>query len=292
MPQAVNIVCKILDGALISGTQPLDKRMMLFMRTLMGVDVCEMTDAKKIYVVYREIGGCEMQILYTMHANRDGRRWHKHVITGEVEANACRRMMHDLQHMEYFFNPKNRWEETHRSSEMHQLFITREGEQAEKTAKMLDVYESDTEDEDCNTEIKNLGHCTDFAKTRPDEKIANLDSEAVCRPHAVFKNYCQHGRQKSVCKVCGGSGLCKHGRQKSKCKDCGTGYCTHGRQKSHCKDCGTGYCEHGRKKSRCKECGTGYCTHGRLKTRCKDCGNFAQSLDARKAGRGAARMAA
>ena len=31
---------------------------------------------------------------------------------------------------------------------------------------------------------------------------------------------CEHGRQKSRCKECGGSGLCEHGRQKSQCKEC------------------------------------------------------------------------
>ena len=32
--------------------------------------------------------------------------------------------------------------------------------------------------------------------------------------------HCEHGRQRSQCKDCGGSGLCEHGRQRSKCKDC------------------------------------------------------------------------
>ena len=52
---------------------------------------------------------------------------------------------------------------------------------------------------------------------------------------------CSHGRQRSRCKECGGSGLCKHGRERSRCKECGGG----------------GLCEHGRRRSRCKECGGG-----------------------------------
>ena len=32
---------------------------------------------------------------------------------------------------------------------------------------------------------------------------------------------CEHGRQKSRCKECGGSGICVHGREKRRCKDCG-----------------------------------------------------------------------
>ena len=34
---------------------------------------------------------------------------------------------------------------------------------------------------------------------------------------------------------------CEHGRQRSQCKDCGGGsFCEHGRQRRHCKDCGSG----------------------------------------------------
>jgi hypothetical protein len=48
---------------------------------------------------------------------------------------------------------------------------------------------------------------------------------------------CQHGRQKSQCKDCGGKGRCLHGRRKDRCKDCGTGYCVHRRRKGRCNDC-------------------------------------------------------
>ncbi len=56
----------------------------------------------------------------------------------------------------------------------------------------------------------------------------------------VFNNdSCEHGRQKSECKDCGGSGICEHGRQRSQCKDCGgSGICEHGQIRSKCKDCG------------------------------------------------------
>ena len=50
---------------------------------------------------------------------------------------------------------------------------------------------------------------------------------------------CKHGRQRSVCKECGGSGLCEHGRVCSVCKECG----------------GSSLCEHGRRRNTCKECG-------------------------------------
>lgn len=43
-------------------------------------------------------------------------------------------------------------------------------------------------------------------------------------------NKCEHGRQKSYCKECGGSGICEHGRLRYRCKGCvGSGICEHGR---------------------------------------------------------------
>ena len=48
---------------------------------------------------------------------------------------------------------------------------------------------------------------------------------------------CQHGKDKRLCKDCGGAGLClPHGKDKRLCKDCGgTGYCSHGKTKFFCK---------------------------------------------------------
>jgi len=86
---------------------------------------------------------------------------------------------------------------------------------------------------------------------------------------------CEHGRQKSQCKECGGGSICEHGRIKSQCKECGGGsICEHGRIKSQCKECGgSAFCEHGKRKSTCKECGgSSICEHGKIKSRCKECG--------------------
>ena len=50
---------------------------------------------------------------------------------------------------------------------------------------------------------------------------------------------CEHGKQKSRCKECGGNNICEHGKFKSYCKECsGSQICPHNRQKSHCKECG------------------------------------------------------
>jgi hypothetical protein len=89
---------------------------------------------------------------------------------------------------------------------------------------------------------------------------------------------CEHGKQKSRCKECGGSEICEHGKRKSHCKECGgSQICEHGREKSICKDCGgSQICEHGKRKSRCKECGgSDFCEHGKFKSYCKECGGSA-----------------
>jgi hypothetical protein len=89
------------------------------------------------------------------------------------------------------------------------------------------------------------------------------------------KNKCEHNRQKSSCKDCGGSQICEHNRHKSSCKECGGGsICEHNKVKSDCKECGgSRYCEHSRRKSLCKECGgSGLCKHNKIKYRCKECG--------------------
>ena len=68
------------------------------------------------------------------------------------------------------------------------------------------------------------------------------------------KGPCEHGvKYRSNCKVCS---ACPHGRRRSQCKECGgSGICEHGRERTRCKECGGGsICEHGRRRSECKEC--------------------------------------
>eukprot|EP00960_Hanusia_phi_P029578 748037-Hanusia_phi.AAC.1 len=66
-----------------------------------------------------------------------------------------------------------------------------------------------------------------------------------------YRKKCEHGRLRSRCKACGGSGICEHGRQRYQCKACGgSGICEHNRQRSRCMHCGgSGICEHGRERS-------------------------------------------
>jgi len=70
------------------------------------------------------------------------------------------------------------------------------------------------------------------------------------------KSRCEHNRNKTRCKDCGGGSICEHNRIRSVCKDCGGGgICEHNREKSYCKDCGGGsICGHNIQKRTCKEC--------------------------------------
>jgi len=82
---------------------------------------------------------------------------------------------------------------------------------------------------------------------------------SICREKDKMRremHKCEHGRQRSRCKDCGGSSICEHDRERSKCKDCGgSSICEHGRIRSRCKDCGgSSICEHGRIRSRCITC--------------------------------------
>jgi hypothetical protein len=87
--------------------------------------------------------------------------------------------------------------------------------------------------------------------------------------------YCDlHGKQKHICKQCGGKNICNHGVQKNQCTKCGgKGICEHGRVRWQCFPCGgKSMCTHGRRKARCKECGgNAICQHDRVKYECRLC---------------------
>eukprot|EP00802_Teleaulax_amphioxeia_P018666 Tamp_18869.p1 GENE.Tamp_18869~~Tamp_18869.p1 ORF type:complete len:399 (+),score=39.93 Tamp_18869:62-1258(+) len=86
---------------------------------------------------------------------------------------------------------------------------------------------------------------------------------------------CQHGRQRSQCRECGGASICEHNRVRSACRDCkGGSYCKHGVIRARCRECGGGsICEHDLVRSKCRDCkGGSYCKHGVIRARCRECG--------------------
>jgi len=105
-----------------------------------------------------------------------------------------------------------------------------------------------------------------------------LKSCISCRQNDIKqreKQKCEHGRNKSTCKECGGGSICEHGKLKHRCVECGGGsICEHGRRKDHCVECGgASICEHGRRRSHCVECGgSQICEHKRQRSQCVDCG--------------------
>ena len=52
---------------------------------------------------------------------------------------------------------------------------------------------------------------------------------------------CEHKRQRSQCKECGGAGVCQQVRRRIRCKECGGEViCQHNRIGSTCRECGGG----------------------------------------------------
>jgi len=113
----------------------------------------------------------------------------------------------------------------------------------------------------------------------PDKSERVKDVYYIYKEDIVFwdgkRLKCQHKRERSKCKECGGSSICEHKRIRSRCKECGgSGICEHKRQRRHCKECGgSSICEHNRIRSSCKECGGSQtCEHNRQRSSCKECG--------------------
>ena len=55
------------------------------------------------------------------------------------------------------------------------------------------------------------------------DKGRTMKTCQVCRDKEKItreKNKCEHGRQKSYCKDCGGTSICQHGKIRSTCRDC------------------------------------------------------------------------
>jgi hypothetical protein len=52
------------------------------------------------------------------------------------------------------------------------------------------------------------------------------------------KNKCEHGKRRTICRECSGTGICAHNRQRYTCKPCnGASICEHNQRRYDCKDC-------------------------------------------------------
>jgi len=115
------------------------------------------------------------------------------------------------------------------------------------------------------------------------EALRALEHKYICELDTVKNGLnqkyesckCEHGRDRWLCKECGGSQICEHQHERAKCKECvGSQICEHQKQRSKCKECGgSQICEHQRERAKCKECvGSQICEHLRERARCKECG--------------------
>jgi len=110
------------------------------------------------------------------------------------------------------------------------------------------------------------------------EKGRRLKTCQTCRDRDRVireRNKCEHDRQRTKCRECGGSSYCEHDRLRTHCKECGgVSICQHDRQKSNCRDCGgSSFCIHDRMRNRCRDCGgVSICIHDKHKTKCVECG--------------------
>ena len=117
-----------------------------------------------------------------------------------------------------------------------------------------------------------------FEDFRVNKKIGQLTRQCFkCLEKAKMHKKrlkCQHERQRSICKECGGSQICPHERQRSHCKECGgSQICPHERQRSRCKECkGSQICQHERIRYKCRDCkGSGICEHKKQRHQCSIC---------------------
>ena len=81
-------------------------------------------------------------------------------------------------------------------------------------------------------------------------------SSSALSARSAVGTICEHGRERSRCKECGGSAICEHGRQRSSARS------AVGHQSASTvvvamsarSAVGAAICEHGRQRHRCKEC--------------------------------------
>ena len=89
------------------------------------------------------------------------------------------------------------------------------------------------------------------------------------------RSKCPHGKQKSKCVDCKGTGICEHNKVRSICKECkGGSLCVCGRPRSKCDYCKNPevYCNHNKPRLNCRVCvPKPKCKHNQCKYECTLC---------------------
>ena len=133
----------------------------------------------------------------------------------------------------------------------------------------------------CRGRVRKHQECSAMAPVRRPKKCPHGRQRHLCRECGGV-SICEHGRQRTLCRDCGGASICEHGRRRERCRDCGgSSVCERGRRRHQCCDCGgTSVCEHGRLRYQCRECGgAAVCAHGRRRAHCRDCTNFVCQIE-------------
>ena len=79
---------------------------------------------------------------------------------------------------------------------------------------------------------------SNFSEKRDGVLLKTCDKCREKQKKSRTEHKCEHGRQRSRCKDCGGASICEHNRRRSQCKDCGgSQVCEHGRRRDICKQC-------------------------------------------------------
>ena len=76
------------------------------------------------------------------------------------------------------------------------------------------------------------------AEARRSQEEQRLAAEARRIASKPKRPQCQHGRRRTICKLCGGGSFCEHGQRRTRCKQChGSGICEHFQHKYTCRLC-------------------------------------------------------
>ena len=86
---------------------------------------------------------------------------------------------------------------------------------------------------------------------------------------------CEHKKDKTRCRECGGGSICEHNKRRSRCGFCRGGQvCEHNKRREQCGKCGgSQVCEHNKRRSQCGECGGSEICKSKTTIGCRTKGN-------------------
>lgn len=155
MATRIQVVYFLADGRAATVVLPVTEGMQAFLGRITGTIFRDCANISKIYAACREHGP-GFQILKTMHTRADGNRWKKKLMTDEENSlHNVQSVMNHLMRMEYAIRDNDTWKHPQKQMDMQQLFLTTEDAAEEGAARLLQLYESDTESDSENEDDDN-----------------------------------------------------------------------------------------------------------------------------------------